>query len=149
MKYINYQKKLLGHKNLGLTNDHEYMNLQVDNVSATVEGCVKELNNSVQTNEPSCPRGYQFESERGDWTIVTEVSGWVKLKYFILNLENMKTETFTYNRKNILDITQCSLHSTYFCIMLVNNLEPNARIKFCYPFIIKPYYLYIAALVQY
>ncbi|KAJ9577167.1 hypothetical protein L9F63_006289, partial [Diploptera punctata] len=44
----------------------------VDNVSATVEGCVKELNTSVQRNEPSCPRGYQFESERGDWTIVTE-----------------------------------------------------------------------------
>ncbi|KAJ9577163.1 hypothetical protein L9F63_006285, partial [Diploptera punctata] len=45
---------------------------QVDNVSAAIEGCVKELNTSVQTNEPSCPQGYQFESERNDWTIVTE-----------------------------------------------------------------------------
>ena len=45
--------------------------LQVDNESAVVEGCVEEL--STQ-NEPSCPRGYQFESDREDWTIVTEVT---------------------------------------------------------------------------
>lgn len=49
-----------------------YYFCQVDNVSATVEGCVKQLNASLQTNEPSCPEGYQFKSERGDWTIVTE-----------------------------------------------------------------------------
>jgi len=45
--------------------------LQVDNVSEVVEGCVQEL--STQ-NEPSCPQGYQFESVREDWTVVTEVT---------------------------------------------------------------------------
>ncbi|XP_069683757.1 solute carrier family 22 member 3-like [Periplaneta americana] len=45
---------------------------QVDNISATLEGCVKHLNTSVVQSEPSCPRGYQFESERDDWTVVTE-----------------------------------------------------------------------------
>jgi len=48
--------------------------LQVDNVSATVEGCVKDLNSSVIQAEQSCPHGYQFQSDRDDWTVVTEVN---------------------------------------------------------------------------
>jgi hypothetical protein len=48
--------------------------LQVDNVSAAVEGCVKELNSIVTQSEQSCPQGYQFKSDRDDWTVVTEVN---------------------------------------------------------------------------
>jgi hypothetical protein len=47
---------------------------QDDNVSAAVEGCVNVLNSSAMQTEPSCPQGYQFKSNRGDWTIVTEVN---------------------------------------------------------------------------
>jgi hypothetical protein len=45
--------------------------LQVDNGSAVVGGCI-----DVPTaqDEPSCPEGYKFESDRGDKTIVTEVT---------------------------------------------------------------------------
>ncbi|XP_021939486.1 solute carrier family 22 member 6-A-like isoform X3 [Zootermopsis nevadensis] len=45
---------------------------QVDNVSAVVEGCVKDLNSSLMQTEQSCPQGYQFKSDRDDWTVVTE-----------------------------------------------------------------------------
>ncbi|PNF33929.1 hypothetical protein B7P43_G06010 [Cryptotermes secundus] len=45
---------------------------QNDNASAATEGCVNVLNSSVMQTEPSCPRGYQFKSNRGDWTVVTE-----------------------------------------------------------------------------
>lgn len=47
---------------------------QDDNVSAAIEGCVNVLNSSALQTEPSCPRGYQFKSNRGDWTVVTEVN---------------------------------------------------------------------------
>jgi hypothetical protein len=45
--------------------------LQADNDSAVVEGCVAVRDTH---NESSCPQGYQFESDRGDWTAVTEVN---------------------------------------------------------------------------
>jgi hypothetical protein len=48
--------------------------LQVDNVSVAVEGCVKEPNSFVMQTEQSCPQGYQFKSDRDDWTVVTEVN---------------------------------------------------------------------------
>jgi hypothetical protein len=45
--------------------------LQADNDSAVVGGC---MDVPSAQDESSCPQGYQFESDRGDWTIVTEVS---------------------------------------------------------------------------
>lgn len=45
---------------------------QVDSVSPSIQGCVQQLNSSVEENEASCPQGYQFESDRNDWTVVTE-----------------------------------------------------------------------------
>jgi hypothetical protein len=47
---------------------------QDDNVSAAIEGCVNVRNSSIMQTEPSCLQGYEFKSNRGDWTIVTEVN---------------------------------------------------------------------------